>query len=122
MNQYQMYEKARRENAELIKDVAFLCGMLGDNPNPLTDQEIINNANSGKSYSWAFKPIAESILDQRKKAKTDRYLAVIKRAQRLYTRNGVLPLYRGGLATPYTRLEQKAWDKYMASSKGGRHD
>ena len=68
MNQYQMYEKARREHAELMKDVAWLCGFTGDNPNPLTDDEIIKNANSGKSYSHAFKPMAEAIQRRREQA------------------------------------------------------
>jgi hypothetical protein len=64
--QMQMYEKSRRENAELMKDVAWLCGLMGDNPDPLTEDEIIANANSGKSYSHAFQPMAEKILEKRK--------------------------------------------------------
>lgn len=49
--QAQMYESARRVNVELIKDVAWLCGLMGENSNPLTLEEIKFNANSGKSYS-----------------------------------------------------------------------
>lgn len=64
MTQEQMFEKARRDHAELMKDIGFLCGLYGDNPNPLTLEEIKKNAESGKSYSHAFQSIYEKRLKE----------------------------------------------------------
>jgi len=55
--------------------------------------------------------------DQRSQ-RIDRYLAIVSRARRLYSRNGVLPLSRGLRPLAFLRCEQLAWEKYV---EGGKH-
>lgn len=75
--QEQMYEKSRRENASLIQEVAFMCGMMGHNPNPLTDDEIIEIAQAKKFYSHAFEPIANAIIRRREEASVNTILEAL---------------------------------------------
>lgn len=43
----------------------------------------------------------------------DRYLRLARWAARRYTRAGVLPLLDRNRPTPYARIEQAAWDRYL---------
>jgi|DeeseametaMP0747_FD_contig_81_232702_length_5032_multi_4_in_0_out_0_4 hypothetical protein len=65
MSQLQMYEKARRENAALMEDAAWLAGLIGDNPQPLSEEEILKIADSDKPYAGPFKLMAEAIRRRR---------------------------------------------------------
>jgi hypothetical protein len=59
-SQQQLYWNASKSTSQFIMDAAWLCGLLGDNPNPLNIEEIKNTAASGKPYAWVFKSIAEA--------------------------------------------------------------
>jgi len=60
---------SRYIETELNRDVAFLCGLRGNNTRPLTDEEIIHNARSNKAFSLFFKPVADVILEEKQPAK-----------------------------------------------------
>ena len=44
----------------------------------------------------------------------DRYLKIVRWAERRYTINGRLVLRVGGIPTVFTRIEMAAWQRYMA--------
>lgn len=49
----------------------------------------------------------------------DRYLAVVNRARKLFSRDGILILSKGGIPSIYTRVERLAWEKYMLNGNCG---
>lgn len=55
MDQKHMFYRAHREVNDTLQDAAWLAGLLGDNPNPMTREEVA--AAAGKPYSWAFQMI-----------------------------------------------------------------
>jgi len=59
MNQIHHFYQAHRQTSDTLQDAAFLCGLYGDNPNPLSDEEILTFATSDKPYAWAFSIIAK---------------------------------------------------------------
>jgi hypothetical protein len=46
---------------DVLKQAAWFAGLCGNNPNPLTIDEIKQKAESGKSYSWAFNIIKNGL-------------------------------------------------------------
>lgn len=47
-------------------------------------------------------------------SKVDRYLRLAQWARKRYTHSGVLVWSRGRYLGAYARIEEAAWDKYMA--------
>ncbi len=47
----------------------------------------------------------------------ERYLRIVRWAERRYTRDGRLPTFRASQPTAFTRIESAAWAKYMAVSE-----
>ena len=64
ITQQQMFHKAQRETSETLQQAYWMAGQMKDNlgrwnPNPMTDAEIRNAANSDRPYAWAFQMIVE---------------------------------------------------------------
>lgn len=61
-NQKQMFYQSHRDVNDLLQQAYWMAGKMKDslgreNPNPLSDIEIKNLANSDKPYSYAFQMI-----------------------------------------------------------------
>lgn len=56
MTQYQQFQQAHARMMDTLKQAAWLAGLFGDNPNPLTREEIVAAAGrEDRPYSWAFR-------------------------------------------------------------------
>ncbi len=56
-SQYQMCLEADRKAHETLQHCAWMAGLMGENPNPLTREEVDTLAQSKKPYAWAFQVI-----------------------------------------------------------------
>jgi len=58
--QTQQYWESRRHVQDMVETAGYLCGLLGDNKNPLSIDEIKAIANSNKPYAGIFRNILEA--------------------------------------------------------------
>ncbi|WP_273457639.1 hypothetical protein [Nevskia ramosa] len=119
MTQYQMCLEASRKAHQVLQHCAWMAGLMGDNPNPLTRDEVDKLARSDKPYAWAFKVIVDG------RSKPDHVNDAIQEAVAIdrLTDDDKRALYQAGKfafpppPVPHLDWSESHWIKYI-DSKG----
>jgi len=60
MTQLQQFQASHRRVHDTLQHVAWMAGRMGENPNPLSWDEVKALAKSDKPYAWAFQMLVEA--------------------------------------------------------------
>lgn len=60
MTQLQQFHASHRHIHDVLQHATWMAGRMGENPNPMTWEEVKAAAKSDKPYAWAFQMIVEA--------------------------------------------------------------